>query len=97
VNTLSRQWRRFRGTRGLQRELLTLLLCLALGLLLLPAIVYVIGQQVFGPYANGNYLRLMGDILKALALGSLPVWLFALGPYGAVWMWRLWRWSWRTA
>jgi hypothetical protein len=97
VNTLSRQWRRFRGTRGLQHELLTLLLCLALGVLVAPAMLYVAGQQVFGPYANGGYLRLLSDILKAMAGGSLPFWLFALGPYGAVWTWRLWRWSWRAA
>ena len=38
----------------------------------------------------------MGDILKSMALGSLPFWLFVLGPYGAVWVWRIWRWSWRA-
>lgn len=96
MNTLSRQWRRFRGTRGATHELLTLLLCLALGLLVAPAAVYVFGVQVFGPYANGGYLRLMGDFLKAMATGSLPFWLFVLGPYAAVWVWRVWRWSWRA-
>jgi len=29
-----------------------------------------------------------------MAQGSLPFWLFVLGPYGAVWAWRILRWSW---
>ena len=96
MNTLSRQWRRFRGTRGLKRELLTILLCLLLGLLLGPALVYLAGQPVLGPYANGGYPRFMGDMLRSLATGSLPFWLFALGPYGVVWVWRVLRWSFRA-
>ena len=73
-----------------------MLLCLALGLLVAPVVVYFVGGAVFGPYAAGGYLRLMGDILKAMAHGSLPFWLFVLGPYGAVWLWRICRWSWRA-
>ena len=76
--------------------MLTLLLCLALGLLVGPVLVYLVGLPVLGPYTNGGVLRLMGDIFKSLALGSLPFWLFALGPYGVVWVWRIWRWSWRA-
>jgi hypothetical protein len=35
-------------------------------------------------------------VLRALAAGALPFWLLILGPYAAVWVWRLWRWSWRA-
>lgn len=94
MNTLSRQWRNFRRTRGLTREVLTVLLSLALGLLLAPLAVYLVGQQALGAYANGGYLQLMADILANLAHGALPFWLFVLGPYGAVWIWRTLRWSW---
>ena len=96
MNTLTRHWRNFRTTRGWKREALTLLLCLLLGLLIGPALLYLVAQPVLGPYANGGYLRLMGDLFRALAVGSLPFWLFVLGPYGAVWVWRIWRWSWRA-
>lgn len=94
MNTLTGHWRNFRRTRGLTREVLTLLLSLALGLLVAPILVYGVGQQALGPYANGGYLQLMGDILGNLARGSLPFWLFVLGPYVAVWVWRTLRWCW---
>lgn len=93
---LGRQWRRFRATRGPRRELLTLALSTLLGLLFAPAIVYVVGRAVFGEYANGGYLGLMADIVRSLAVGALPFWLLVLGPYAAVWVWRIWRWSWRA-
>jgi hypothetical protein len=93
---LGRQWRRFRATRGLTRELLTLALAVLLGLVIAPTIVYVMGQAVLGDYAHGGYLALMSDVLRALAVGTLPFWLLVLAPYAAVWVWRILRWSWRA-
>ena len=92
----ARYWRRFRASRGLTRELLTLALALVLGLLIAPAVVYAVGKAVLGDYANGGYLSLMSDVMRSLATGALPFWLLILGPYAAVWVWRLWRWSWRA-
>jgi hypothetical protein len=93
---LAGPWRRFRATRGATRELLTLALSLLLGLLVAPAVVYGVGHKVLGDYAHGGYASLMGDVLRALAAGAVPFWLLILGPYAAVWVWRLWRWSWRA-
>lgn len=76
------------------REAAIFLLCLGGGVLIMPLLLYVAGQPVLGPYANGGYLQLLGDILRALASGSLAFWLFILEPYLAVWMWRLCRWAW---
>ena len=81
-------WRRYRRTRGLTRELLTLGLCLVLGLLLMPILIFLVGQAELGPYANGGLGSLLGDYDVTLAKGSLAFWLVALGPYGALWLLR---------
>ena len=81
-------WRRFRGTRGAQRELLTLLLCLLFGLVAMPALIWVAGSWKLGPYANGGPWALGRDFFIALSHGSLVFWLVALGPYLAVWLLR---------
>ena len=81
-------WRRYRRTRGLTRELLTLGLCLVLGLLLMPVLIWLVGKAELGPYANGGLGSLLGDYYVALATGSLAYWLVALGPYGALWLLR---------
>lgn len=81
-------WRRYRRTRGLTRELLTLGLCLVLGLLLMPILIFLVGRAELGPYANGSLWSLLGDYYVTLAKGSLAFWLVALGPYGALWLLR---------
>lgn len=84
-------WRRYRRTHGLQHELLTLALCLAAGLLLMPLLIWAVGSAELGPYANGRMGALLGDYYLALAKGSMAYWLVALGPYGAVWTLRVLR------
>ena len=81
-------WRRFRRTRGVQRELLTLALCLAVGLLVMPILIWFVGSAQLGPYANGGIGALLGDYYLALIKDSLAYWLVALGPYAAVWLLR---------
>lgn len=89
-------WRDYRGSRGWTRELVTIALCLFIGLLVVPAGIYFIGRQILGPYANGGLPALIFDITGGLAAGSLPFWLLVAGPYIAVWLWRLLRWGWRA-
>jgi len=81
-------WRQYRRTRGLKRELLTLALCLAIGLLVMPLLIWVVGTTQLGHYANGGIGGLLGDYYLGLAKGSLAYWLVALGPYAAVWLLR---------
>jgi hypothetical protein len=81
-------WRRLRRTRGMQRELLTLGLCLVLGLVVMPLLIWLVGSLELGPYANGGLGGLLRDYYVALAHGSLVQWLVALGPYAAVWLLR---------
>lgn len=81
-------WRRYRRTRGLQRELLTLGLCLTVGLLVMPTLIWFVGSAQLGPYANGGLGTLLLDYYLGLLKGSLAYWLVALGPYAAVWLLR---------
>ena len=86
--SLLQYWRRYRRTRGIKRELLTLGLCLAIGLAVMPILIWVIGSARLGPYANGGLGALLSDYYVALSKGSLAYWLVALGPYAALWMLR---------
>lgn len=86
--TLLQYWRRYRRTRGLTRQLLALAICLAIGVLLMPALIWAVGSWKLGPYASGGLLALYGDYLLALLRGSLAYWLVALGPYAALWLLR---------
>jgi hypothetical protein len=81
-------WRRYRRTRGPQRELLTFALCIAVGLLVMPLLIWLMGTAVLGPYVKGGPGNLLADYYLALAKGSLAYWLVALGPYAAVWLLR---------
>ncbi len=73
--------RYYRGARGLGRELLTAGLCLAIGIGLMPCLIFLIGRGALGPYAHGSLLSLWHDFLVGLAGGSEAVWFIALGPY----------------
>lgn len=81
-------WRRYRRTHGLARELVTLALCLLVGLLLMPVLIWAVGSAELGPYANGGLGALLADYYVTLAKGSLAYWIVALGPYGALWLLR---------
>ena len=81
-------WRRYQRTRGSQRELLALGLSLALGVLVMPPLIWLVGSAKLGPYSGGGLFTLWGDYLLALFKGSLAYWLVALGPYAALWLLR---------
>lgn len=81
-------WRRYRRTRGTKREMLTLALCLAVGLMVMPLLIWLVGSLELGAYANGGLGSLLKDYYLALGKGSLAYWLVALGPYAAIWLLR---------
>jgi hypothetical protein len=88
MRSLLLYWRRYRRTRGKRREVLTLALCLAVGLLIMPVLIWLVGSIQLGPYANGGLGSLLKDYYLALMHGSLAYWLVALGPYVAAWLMR---------
>lgn len=69
---------------------------LALGLLLIPLLIWLIGHRTLGPYTRGDDprgmgpLRLYGDYFSGLAHGWLGYWTVALGPAVLLLLVRLW-------
>ncbi|MFO1401269.1 MAG: hypothetical protein U1F30_08670 [Steroidobacteraceae bacterium] len=66
------------GSRG---ELLLALVCLLIGGVLVPCLIWAVGRATLGAYAHGSMLALLGDFFVGLAHGSLPFWVVLLGPY----------------
>jgi hypothetical protein len=74
----------------LRREALVLAVCGGFGLLLLPALIYLVGQQLLGEYRpDGGMGVFYADLYAELATGSPWPWLLVLGPWLAVQMLRL--------
>jgi len=68
-----------------QRELTVAGAALALGLLLMPFLIWLAGNRFLGPYTHGDNPRagpwaLFADYVVGLAHGSAVFWVVALGP-----------------
>jgi hypothetical protein len=90
LGLLSRIGTSFGSLSRLQRELLFLGTGLVLGLLVIPAIIWLGGTLVLGPYAGGGTIfSLIANFFKALVNGAPAFWLVALGPYVLILVARL--------
>lgn len=87
-NFISRSWTSYRQQGGLVRELVTLVLALAFGLLLLPPLIWFGGRFVLGEYTrdplnpeSGGPLALWADYVQGLLHGNPGYWLACAGLY----------------
>ena len=78
----------YRSARGVSRELLALGICLIIGIIVMPCLIFVAGRLVLGPYGHGNLFALWHDYLQQLLAGSRAAWFIALGPYLLFWLLR---------
>jgi len=88
MESLLKHWRRYRRSSGAGHELVGFAICLVLGVIVMPILIYAVGSARLGPYANGGLFALWRDYVVALGHLSLAFWLVALGPYAALWMLR---------
>lgn len=77
------------------RELAFLLAALGAGLILVPWLIWGVGELTLGTYGHGGPFALWGDYLRGLLAGSPAFWIVFMGPYallltGRV-LWRLMR------
>ena len=77
--------RGWRGLSRLQRELIYLGAELLCGLVVVPLLVWVVGNRILGGYVHGSNQHagagaLLGDFFTGLGNGSSVFWLVALGP-----------------
>lgn len=69
----------------LRREAIVLAVFGGFGLLILPALVYLVGQQLLGEYRPGAGMgAFYGDFYGLLGTFSIWAWVLALGPWLAV-------------
>jgi len=61
-------------------------ICLVVGVLVMPPLIWLIGSAKLGPYVGGGLFALWRDYALALIKGSLAFWLVALGPYALLWL-----------
>jgi hypothetical protein len=72
----------------LRRELLIFGIALASGLIVIPLLIWVVGNRILGPYvhtqdptAGTGPMRLLADFVSGLAHGSIIFWCVVVGPY----------------
>ncbi len=71
-----------RSSRWFRREAIILAVALAIGFVLVPAMIYQVGIQVFGPTEDSASLKgFYGRFLEALMESDPIVWSLALAPY----------------
>ena len=74
----------------LRREALLLAIFGGFGLFVLPALVFLVGQQLLGPYRpEGGMGTFYGDLYGHLASGSPWPWLLVTGPWLTIQLLRL--------
>jgi hypothetical protein len=63
-----------------KKRLLPILIGLAVGALVMPALIYACGAVVLGTYEGGSLLKTYQVVLGGLPHGSVPAWIVVLGP-----------------
>src|SRR5579862_224243 len=87
-------WGRLRALSRTQRSLILYGLALLFGVLVVPLLIWVIGNRVLGPYTQGQNAHagpfaLLADFFVGLGHGSAVFWSVALGPAVLVVLLRL--------
>ena len=77
--------------RTLVRELALAGLCLLLGVVVMPCLIFAVGRGSLGPYEHGGVFALWRDFLQGLAHGSEAFWFVAIFPYLLLCVLRLLR------
>lgn len=79
-------------THWLRREAVLFGLLGGAGLLVLPALVFVVGQQLLGEYPDGGMGAFYADLYGHLGSASPWAWMLVLGPWLGVQFLRLLWW-----
>ena len=83
------------GKPHLRREWIMASVCLVAGLLVLPALIYLVGTQLLGVYGGGPHIgSFYGDFFRNLLSGTPRTWFIAVAPYVSIWLLRLIFWPW---
>jgi hypothetical protein len=64
-----------------RKELALLVVLLFFGLVLMPIVIYVVGQSVFGAYGGQGYADFFGNLSGKIRGGDAVAWFLVLSPY----------------
>lgn len=87
--TRARQW--YVSQPLLIFEAVTLGLALLVGLLVMPALIYLVGHAILNPYANGGLFSLYADFYKGLFEPRSSCWVVVFGPFFFLCLVRVFR------
>lgn len=79
----------------LTREAAYLLVLLFLGLVVMPMLIFQVGQFVFGEYGGIGYRDFFGTLSEKIRGGDPVAWFLVLSPYLVLQCLRLIRQAWR--
>jgi hypothetical protein len=78
-----------------RKEVVLAISCIAVGLLVLPALIYMVGGPILGAYGGGPHIgSFYGDFVRNLGTGVVRTWFIVLAPYLFVSLMRLIFWPW---
>lgn len=85
LEPLARIRRLFYVQSRIGRELIILGVALLMGAVVVPLLIWVVGNRILGPYTHGTNphagpMALLGDYYEGLSRGWLSYWIVALGP-----------------
>jgi hypothetical protein len=70
------------GLKNIVRKEFALLVgLLFVGLVLMPIIIYLVGQSVFGTYGGQGYTDFYGNLSEKIRGGDTVAWFLVLAPY----------------
>jgi hypothetical protein len=85
------------AARPLKREVLWFIGMLAFGILVLPVLVFFVGQVVFGAYEGDGYGGFFSALLEQLLAFDGYAWFLVLSPFICISILRLLGKSWKMA
>jgi hypothetical protein len=78
-------------------ELGAAVLCLLIGVALMPMAIFYAGTATLGRYEGASLGHLYGSIFTGIGANSTAAWVVVLGPYGLYLLFKLLRAWWRAA
>ena len=82
---------------SIRKEALLLLILFAAGIVLMPAVIYFIGQLIFGTYGGDGFGGFFSAIGKKLITADGVAWLLVASPYLILQCLRITAYAWRRS
>lgn len=79
----------------IRKEAILFLILFVFGIVLMPAVIYFVGQSIFGHYGGDGYGGFFGAIWNKLVAADGVAWLLVASPYLILQCLRIMGYAWR--